>query len=109
MHGYLEYIIIICIVLDVRDGVGQIDTGWMSDNIIRRVGDGVSTLFWVDPWLEGKPMCNLFTRLYELAENNLDTVAGMFARRWGVNGEAWKWRRRLFAWEEELLRGCSPI
>jgi len=22
---------------------------------------------------------------------------------WGVNGEAWKWRRRLFAWEEEKV------
>jgi hypothetical protein len=23
---------------------------------------------------------------------------------WGDSGEAWKWRIRLFAWEEELLR-----
>jgi hypothetical protein len=22
---------------------------------------------------------------------------------WGVDGEAWRWRRRLFAWEEELV------
>jgi hypothetical protein len=38
-------------ILDVRDGVGRIDSGWMLDNITRRVGDGLSTLFWVDPWL----------------------------------------------------------
>jgi len=25
---------------------------------------------------------------------------------WGVNGEAWKWRRRLLAREEELVREC---
>jgi len=30
----------------------------------------------------------------------------MFARGWGVYGEAWKWRRRLFAWEKELLGEC---
>ncbi|GAU19616.1 hypothetical protein TSUD_383110 [Trifolium subterraneum] len=29
----------------------------------------------------------------------------MFAAGWGVGGEAWKWRRRLFAWEEELVAG----
>jgi len=22
---------------------------------------------------------------------------------WGEGGEAWRWRRRLFAWEEELV------
>jgi len=25
---------------------------------------------------------------------------------WGVNREAWKWRRRLFAWKENLMRKC---
>jgi len=24
-------------------------------------------------------------------------------------GEAWKWRRRLFAWEEEKVRECCDI
>jgi hypothetical protein len=32
-------------ILKVRDGVGQVDTGWMLDNITRHVGDGASTLF----------------------------------------------------------------
>jgi hypothetical protein len=90
-------------ILNVRDGVGQAETGWMIDNINRQVGDGVSTLFWVDPWLEGKPFCKKFVRFYELAENKLETVADMFVGGWGVNKETWKWRRRLFAWEEKLL------
>jgi len=47
-------------ILDVRDGVGQVDPGWMSDSIIRQAGDRESTLFWVDPWLEGKPLCSIF-------------------------------------------------
>jgi len=25
---------------------------------------------------------------------------------WEVGGEAWKWHRKLFAWEEELVREC---
>ncbi|GAU11374.1 hypothetical protein TSUD_343650 [Trifolium subterraneum] len=30
----------------------------------------------------------------------------MFEAGWGIGGEAWKWRRRLFAWEEELVLEC---
>jgi len=30
----------------------------------------------------------------------------MFALGWGEGGEAWNWRRRLLAWEEELLGEC---
>lgn len=33
-------------------------------------------------------------------------VANMYLLGWGVDGEAWKWCRRLFAWEEELVREC---
>jgi hypothetical protein len=36
----------------IRSGVGMVDNRWLSDNIIRRVGDGRSTLFWLDPWLD---------------------------------------------------------
>jgi len=28
---------------------------------------------------------------------------------WGVGGEAWRWRRRLFAWEEELVEGLMLL
>lgn len=27
----------------------------------------------------------------------------------GVNEETWKWRRRLFAWEEKLARECVDL
>jgi len=93
-------------ILNIRDGVGEVDTGWLTDNITRQVGDGESTLFWYDSWIEGKSLCELYVRLFELADNKLDMVAAMFAKGWGVNGEAWKWRCRLFAWEDELLEEC---
>ena len=66
----------------------------------------MSTLFWVDPWLDGKLLCKTFGRLYELAENKLVMVAHMFARGWGVNGEVWRWRQRLFDREEYLVGEC---
>jgi len=31
------------------------------------------------------------------------SIFEMFQLGWEVNGDAWKWRRRLFAWEEEQV------
>ena len=33
----------------------------------------------------------------------------MYALGCVEEGEAWKWRRRLFAWEEEKVRECCDI
>ncbi|GAU46455.1 hypothetical protein TSUD_402220 [Trifolium subterraneum] len=44
---------------EIRAGVGMADPGWMVDNIIREVGDGHSTLFWTDPWLEERPLARI--------------------------------------------------
>lgn len=30
----------------------------------------------------------------------------IFELGWGFDGDAWKWRRRLFAWEEGLVGEC---
>ncbi|GAU17363.1 hypothetical protein TSUD_232390 [Trifolium subterraneum] len=90
----------------IRDGVGLMDSRWLKDNNIRKVGDGRNTLFWTEPWLEDCPLDRSFSRLFDLAENKFITVADMHGLGWGVDGEAWKWRRRLRAWEEELVLDC---
>jgi hypothetical protein len=36
-------------------------------------------------------------------------VAEMFSLGWGVDGEAWVWRRQLRGWEEEELRECQSL
>ncbi|GAU40836.1 hypothetical protein TSUD_287740 [Trifolium subterraneum] len=90
----------------IRDGVGLMDSRWLKDNIITKVGDGRNTLFWTEPWLEDCPFYRSFSRLFDLAENKFITVADMHGLGWGVGGEAWKWRRRLHAWEEELVLEC---
>ena len=33
----------------------------------------------------------------------------MFLRGWGEGGGAWQWRRRLWVWEEELLKECRLL
>lgn len=60
------------------ESVELVDGGWMINNI------GSSTPFWRDPWLEGFPF-------------------KMFSLGWKVIGEAWKRRRKLFAWDKELV------
>lgn len=45
----------------------------------RKVGDGATTLFWYDRWLRDIPLCQRFSRLFDLAENKLITVATVFS------------------------------
>ena len=44
-----------------------------------------------------------FRRLYDLSIHQNLMVVEMHALGWGEDGEAWRWRRRLLAWEEELV------
>jgi len=90
----------------IRVRVGMVDATWLVDNIVRQVGDGSTTLFWVNPWLGDITLSTSYARLFELSENKLATVSEMFALGWGDGSEAWKWRRRLFAWEEVLVGEC---
>jgi len=50
-----------------------------------------------------------FSHLFDLAMDKECKVADMWRRGWAVDGRAWEWRRRLFAWEEECLRECSVL
>jgi len=93
-------------VVCIRDGSSSVLGSWFSDNLRLRVGNGVTTWFWLDRWVSDVPLCEKFRRLYDLSDNKLATVAQMFHWGWGVGGEAWKWRRRLWVWEEELLEEC---
>jgi len=86
-------------------GVGN----WFDENLRRCVGNGVYTLFWWDPRLEGDILNHRFKRLYDLSENKMVTVADMSNLGWNVEGGGWKWRRRLLAWEEEEVVVCSSL
>jgi len=50
-----------------------------------------------------------FSHLFDLATNKLSTVADMFALGWEEGGEVRSWRRRLWAWEEELVVECRHL
>jgi len=68
-----------------------------KDNIGCVVGDGPSTLFWWDPWLEGGTLKDRFRSLLELVENKMLTVVKMTLLLWGAGGAEWHCRRRLLS------------
>jgi len=86
-------------------GVGR----WFADIISREVGDETHTLFWWDPWIDDLVLKSSFSRLFDLTVTKMATVVEMFSPGWGEDGEAWQWRRKLFSWEEELVRECSEF
>lgn len=67
------------------------------------------TLLWMDLWVDGVTLHSCFNRLFDLSENKFVTVSEMFHLGRDVNGEAWKWRRRLFVWEEDQVRECKAL
>jgi hypothetical protein len=77
---------------------------WFSDHVSRSVGDGKTTCFWTDVWLGRVSFSVRYSRLYDLTVLKGELVFQLSQLGWGENGGAWSWRRRLFAWEEELVR-----
>jgi len=96
-------------VSSIRDRGGVGGRGWFDSHVVRRVGDGAETLFWYDRWLGEGPLCERYRRLFELTENKTMSVADLFSvesERWG---DLWRWRRRLWQWEEEMLAECRTL
>jgi hypothetical protein len=82
---------------------------WLGDSIVRKVGNGGSTLFWSSNWIGGASLSNLFPRLFSLSNHKEGTVDEFFASD-GV-GVKWffSWRRPLFLWETDLLDNLLAI
>ncbi|GAU49707.1 hypothetical protein TSUD_135290 [Trifolium subterraneum] len=47
--------------------------------------------------------------LRKALSGRMRTVAEMSALGWGGGGEAWLWRRQLWAWEEEMVEECMAL
>ena len=74
---------------------------WFSDHVERVLGNGKHTLFWSDVRCGEGSFRVRFSRLFELSELKDISVFDMYHLGWGEDGEAWRWRQRLFVWEEE--------
>jgi len=86
-----------------RDIFAVRQAGWFSDNVCRSLGNGKHTLFWSDVWIGGVSLSVRFSRLYDLSMFKESSVFHMSHLGWREDGGVWRWRRRLFVWEELLL------
>jgi len=91
-------------ICKVREGVGEGVGNWFEENIRRVVGDGRDAFFWYDTWVGDVSLRLKYPRLFDLTMDKECKVADMRRMGWTVEGRAWEWRRRLFAWEEECVR-----
>jgi len=76
---------------------------WFIDHVSRSVGNGKQIVFWSDVWIGGMSFRERFSRLYDLSLLKDKSVFDMCQLGWGDEGEVWRWRRRLFAREEEVV------
>jgi hypothetical protein len=76
---------------------------WLLESVVRRIGDGGTTSFWLTCWLGDVPLSELFPRLFSLSIHKNDMIDN-FYERIGV-GVNWyfSWRRPLFQWESVLV------
>lgn len=74
---------------------------WLSNEVRRKVGNGDSILVWHDVWFGVKSLKEEFPRLFSLPLDKDSSVAKMGC--WDGNVWRWRWRRALFAWEDEAL------
>ncbi|XP_016168345.1 uncharacterized protein LOC107610874 [Arachis ipaensis] len=67
------------------------------------VGNGRSTLFWEDNWLQGGPLKVTFPRLFSISDQQGSKVGD--CGFWDGLEWIWnfQWRRELFQWELELV------
>ena len=95
-------------IAGIHDGFGVVGA-WFVDNLRRNVGNGATTLLSLDIWVGNVPLWDMFRRLFKLSDTKMSSVAQMFALGWGKGGEVWKWKRRLWAWEEEMVEECRAL
>jgi hypothetical protein len=74
--------------------------------VSRRIEDGVNTFFWFDRWVGDVPLRMRFPRLFNLSTNKLSMVEEIYALGWEDGGQVWRWRRRLWVWEEDMVVEC---
>ncbi|GAU33092.1 hypothetical protein TSUD_259430 [Trifolium subterraneum] len=76
---------------------------WLEESVVRKVGNGNSTLFWSTTWIGEAPLSLVFPRLFSLS-NQKSSMVNDF---WVHNNANWSWsfswRRNLFQWEVELV------
>jgi hypothetical protein len=82
---------------------------WCSEVMVKKVGNGGGTRFWLDKWVGGETLALLFPRLYSISNQKDFLISNMGG--WSIDGWVWNlsWRRNLFLWEEELCTNLLNV
>ncbi|GJY53799.1 hypothetical protein Tco_0445463 [Tanacetum coccineum] len=84
---------------------------------VKRVGDGMSTLFWKDVWIGETPLFDRFPRLFALESLQDCKVSDRCNLNFGPFTRNWAWRMNVRSGSEEsqlnnlldLLKEFSPV
>jgi hypothetical protein len=83
------------------EGFGE--NSWFNSEVVRRVGNGLSTSFWNDIWIGNLPLRVSYPRLFSISTQKEESVGSVGeALNHGIEW-SFGWRRTLFVWEEHLL------
>jgi hypothetical protein len=74
---------------------------WISDALRKKVGNGGSTRFWEEKWIDDTTLKEKFPRLFSLSDQKEVFISELFDGLF--DRSRLMWRRRLFQWEEELV------
>ena len=78
--------------------------GWFRGEILRKVGNGLTTSFWKDNWRGGRSFAYKYSRLLSISSQKEAMVGEIEELSHGGLNWNFSWRRALFVWEEELLK-----
>jgi hypothetical protein len=77
--------------------------GWFKNSASKTLGNGQSTYFWKEVWLEDQRLDLKFPRLFGISTQKDSLISDMGSWVDGVWRWDLRWRRAFFAWEETLL------
>jgi hypothetical protein len=85
------------------------NSGWFSNAIGKKVGNGNSTSFWNDQWIGDQTLRLRFPRLFGISVQRDEVICNMGQMELGHWNWHLQWRRHLFVWEEEQYRHLLEI
>jgi hypothetical protein len=94
---------------DVCSIGSNLDINWFSQNVVKKLGNGIHTSFWCDIWIGHISLKEAFPRLFLISTQKEASVADLWNLTVGEDRWRLNWRRRLFVWEQNLLHELLEV
>lgn len=87
-------------LMSLKEGVGL---NWFNNGMMKKVGNGRKSSFWLDKWAGDKPLCAVFPRIFSMSNQKEALVSVLVEVREGEVHWNLVWRRYPFNWEIDLV------